>query len=141
MTWAVWEAVGDDASDFCQAGAFDRADARGGGYLQRWEDPGRAARPVRGRLAPHSKERISLVVVDWSAAPFLTTAGTAVLEDFRQAARDTSTPFVVVVPKGPPRKVMHMVGWDGREPLFDSVGQALLQAGGVGDFGGSREPG
>ncbi|MEU5896852.1 STAS domain-containing protein [Streptomyces venezuelae] len=95
----------------------------------------------RGRLAPQSKGRISSVVVDWSAAPFLTMAGTAVLEGFRQAVRETSTPFMVVVPKGLPRKVLHIVGWDEQMPLLDSLDQALMQARGVGDFGGSREPG
>src|SRR3954471_11965454 len=68
----------------------------------------------RGRLAPQAKDRISSVVVDWSAAPFLTMAGTAVLEDFRRAVRETFTPFMVVIPKGLPRRVLHIVGWDGQ---------------------------
>ncbi|MFF1298323.1 MULTISPECIES: hypothetical protein [unclassified Streptomyces] len=38
----------------------------------------------RTRFSPSSPDGVAAVVVDWAAAPFLTMAGVAVLEDLRQ---------------------------------------------------------
>jgi sirohydrochlorin ferrochelatase len=75
-----------DASNVHPAGLSDRGDAPevdiGNAELLR-----RDLRSLcRTHVSPSSPDGVAAVVVDWAAAPFLTLAGVAVLEDLRQQA-------------------------------------------------------
>lgn len=79
----------------------------------------------RTLLAPASHDRPTAVVVDWSAAPFLTIAGVAVLDDFRRQAGTHGVPVRVVVSRRWPRAVLRMVGLKSLLAIHDTVEQAL----------------
>ncbi|MFG2500471.1 STAS domain-containing protein [Streptomyces sp. NPDC048441] len=71
----------------------------------------------RSRLDHDSRGGVTMAVVDWTAATFLTMAGVAVLEEFRLATKERATPVELI-----------------------SVEQALAAAGTTGRFGQSQEP-
>ncbi|MDG4862972.1 STAS domain-containing protein [Streptomyces sp. T-3] len=80
----------------------------------------------RTLLDPSSRDGVlSAVVVDWAAAPFLTMAGVAVLDDFRQQAGERGLPVRVVASHRWPRAVLRIVGLNGVLAIHDSVEQAL----------------
>ena len=79
----------------------------------------------RTLLSPATRDGVSAVVVDWAAAPFLTIAGVAVLDDFRQRVAQCGLPVRVVASRRSPRAVLQIVGLDGVLPVHDTVEQAL----------------
>lgn len=79
----------------------------------------------RTQLSPASRNGVSAVVVNWAAAPFLTMAGVAVLDDFRQQAGELGLPVRVVASKRWPRAVLRIVGLNGEMAIHDTVDQAL----------------
>ncbi|MBC9712559.1 STAS domain-containing protein [Streptomyces sp. TRM66268-LWL] len=89
----------------------------------------------RSRLVDAQDRPVRLVVVDWSAAGFLTMAGTALLEDLHRHLEQLDVTTRVVTDRRLPRKILHLVGLDGRLPLFDSLQQALADAEGANSIG------
>ncbi len=83
----------------------------------------------RTRLTDEQGRPVRLVVVDWSAARFLTTAGLTVIEDFHGRLEQLGLTAHLVTDRWLPRKVLRLVGLVGRPPLFDSVPQALSATG------------
>lgn len=79
----------------------------------------------RTLLSLVSRDGLSAVVVDWAAAPFLTMAGVAVLDDFRQQAAECGVAVRVVASRRWPRAVLRIVGLDGVLSVHDAVEQAL----------------
>lgn len=79
----------------------------------------------RTQLSPGSRDGASAVVVDWTCAPFLTMAGVAVLDDFRQQAGELGLPVRVVTSKRWPLAVLRIVGLNGVMAIHDTVDQAL----------------
>lgn len=83
----------------------------------------------RTHFSPSSPDGVAAVVVDWAAAPFLTMAGVAVLEDLRQQAGEQGIAVRVVVSRRWPRAVLRIVGLTGVLTVHDSVEQALTVGG------------
>ncbi|NGO79410.1 STAS domain-containing protein [Streptomyces sp. YC504] len=79
----------------------------------------------RTRLTDEQGRSVRLVVMDWSTARFLTTAGLTLIEDFHSRLEQLGLTAHLVTGRRLPRKVLHLVGLAGRLPLFDSVRQAL----------------
>ncbi|MDT0483986.1 STAS domain-containing protein [Streptomyces sp. DSM 41640] len=71
----------------------------------------------RGPLDPGSRDGAGSVVVDWTAAPFLTMAGVAVLDDFRRQAGERGVPVRVVASRRWPRAVLRIVAFDDLVPV------------------------
>ncbi|MGW6054480.1 STAS domain-containing protein [Streptomyces sp. NPDC055189] len=105
------------------------------------------AEPLRGELREtcrtlldrSSRDRVSAVVVDWAAAPFLTMAGVAVLDDFRQRVDERGVPLRVVASRRTARAVLRIVGLNEMLTVHDTLEQAL--AGGKAPREGSSRQG
>ncbi|MGW8375500.1 STAS domain-containing protein [Streptomyces sp. ODS28] len=95
----------------------------------------------RERLGAAGPHRVSGVVVDWSAAPWLTCAGVAVLEDFREQLEAYGVPVGLVAGRCLPRKVLRLVGMDGMLPVYDSLAAALEADAGAAGGGRGAGPG
>ncbi|WP_406212520.1 STAS domain-containing protein [Streptomyces canus] len=94
----------------------------------------------RGPLDPGSRDGAASVVVDWTAAPFLTMAGVAVLDDFRRQAGERGVPVRVVASRRWPRAVLRIVAFDDVVPVHDTRIRPLPTArptGGAGTAPGS----
>ncbi|MFE6157665.1 STAS domain-containing protein [Streptomyces sp. NPDC056486] len=79
----------------------------------------------RALLDRASRDGVSAVVVDWAAAPFLTMAGVAVLEDFRQRVDAGGVPLRLVASRRVVRAVLRIVGLNDVLAIHDTVEQAL----------------
>ncbi|MET9458410.1 STAS domain-containing protein [Streptomyces canus] len=82
----------------------------------------------RGALDPGSRDGAGSVVVDWTAAPFLTMAGVAVLDDFRRQAGERGVPVWVEALRRWPRAVLRIVAFDDVVPVHDTLDQALADS-------------
>ncbi|MFF1708611.1 STAS domain-containing protein [Streptomyces sp. NPDC058268] len=85
-----------------------------------------------------SRSGVSAVVVDWADVPFLTLAGVAVLEDFREGALERGVQVRLVASHRVPRGVLRIVGLDYVLAIHDTVEQAL--AGGKASGEGRGRP-
>jgi len=72
-----------------------------------------------------SRDGVSAVVVDWAEAPFLTMAGVAVLDDFRQRVDESGVPLRLVASHRAARAVLHIVGRNDVLTIHGTVEQAL----------------
>ncbi|MEU3737117.1 hypothetical protein AB0E78_08615 [Streptomyces sp. NPDC032198] len=82
---------------------------------------------------------MSAVVVDWADVPFLTLAGVAVLEDFREGrGRSNAGSRSAWWPRTECRAVLRIVGLDDVLAIHDTVEQAL--AGGKASGEGRGRP-
>ncbi|MGW5866660.1 STAS domain-containing protein [Streptomyces sp. NPDC055239] len=79
----------------------------------------------RTRLDRAARDAVSAVVVDWAAAPFLSMAGVAVLNDFRQRVDAHGVPLCLVASRRVVRAVLRIVGLNDVLPIHDTVEQAL----------------
>ncbi|MGB8940919.1 MAG: STAS domain-containing protein [Streptomyces sp.] len=93
----------------------------------------------RTQLDRASRSGVSAVVVDWADVPFLTLAGVAVLEDFREGVLERGVQVRLVASHRVPRAVLRIVGLDDVLAIHDTVEQAL--AGGRASGEGRGRPG
>ncbi|MFI8874025.1 STAS domain-containing protein [Streptomyces sp. NPDC055243] len=103
----------------------------------RWE----LGEMCRTRLDRAARDGVSAVVVDWAAAPFLTMAGVAVLDDLRQRLVERGVAVRVVASRRVVRAVLRIVGLADVLAIHDTVEQALTAGKASGEGRGRPEMG